>query len=77
MYAASGGEFNPKRLKSWLGTSLAISPREQVDFLEKLVANKLNLSKKAQGKTKEIMYREEDLNGWKLYRKTGGGDSTE
>lgn len=60
-------------LNSWLGTSLKISPREQVEFLEKLLANKLALSKDTQEKTKEIMAWEEEWEGWKLYGKTGGG----
>ena len=58
---------------SWLGTSLEISVREQVEFLEKLLANDLSISKDAQEKTKEIMDREEEWDGWKLYGKTGGG----
>ncbi|WP_198027349.1 class D beta-lactamase [Candidatus Paracaedibacter symbiosus] len=60
-------------LNSWLGTSLEISPREQVEFLEKLCANKLDLSKETQEKTREIMNRNEEWAGWKLYGKTGGG----
>lgn len=60
-------------LNSWLGTSLEISPREQVEFLEKLFANEPELSKYAQEKTKEVMDREEEWVGWKLYGKTGGG----
>jgi beta-lactamase class D len=64
---------NDGLLNSWLGTSLQISPLEQVEFLEKLVANELALSTQAQEKTREIMDKEEDWNGWKLYGKTGGG----
>jgi len=60
-------------LNGWLGTSLKISPHEQVQFIEKLCINELNLSKEAQEKTKEIMDRQEEWNGWKLYGKTGGG----
>ena len=60
-------------LNSWLGTSLEISPREQMEFLEKLCANALDVFKEAQEKTKEIMDREESWFGWKLYGKTGGG----
>lgn len=64
---------NDGLLNSWLGTSLQISPLEQVEFLEKLLANKLAVSSQAQEKTREIMDREEDWNGWRLYGKTGGG----
>ncbi len=60
-------------LNSWLATSLLISPLEEVEFLEKLLANKLEVSREAQEKTKEIMDRKEEWNGWKLYGKTGGG----
>lgn len=64
---------------SWLETSLKISPREQVEFLEKMLMGKLNLSEQAQKKTTEIMLmRNKDgspieWNGWRLYGKTGGG----
>lgn len=61
-------------LNSWLGTSLQISPREQVEFLEKLFANTHdNISKDAHENTKIIMDREEQWGEWKLYGKTGGG----
>lgn len=60
-------------LVSWLGTSLKISPREQVEFLEKLLSNNLDVSSHAQETTREIMNRDEEWNGWKLYGKTGGG----
>ena len=64
---------NDGLLNSWLGTSLKISPHEQVQFLEKLLTNELDFSKDAQEKTKKIMDREEEWDGWKLYGKTGGG----
>jgi beta-lactamase class D len=64
---------NDGLLNSWLGTSLQISPLEQVEFLEKLLANELAISTQAQEKKREIMDKEEDWNGWKLYGKTGGG----
>ena len=64
---------NDGLLNSWLGTSLQISPLEQVEFLEKLLVNELAVSIPAQEKTREIMDREEEWNGWKLYGKTGGG----
>jgi beta-lactamase class D len=64
---------NDGLINSWLGTSLEISPLEQVEFLEKMLNDELPLSKEAQEKTREIMDREEEWNGWKLYGKTGGG----
>jgi beta-lactamase class D len=65
---------NDGLLNSWLGTSLEISPHEQVQFLEKLLANELDFPEDAQIKTKKIMDREEEWDGWKLYGKTGGGN---
>lgn len=61
-------------LNSWLGTSLEISPREQVEFLVKLLTHTLPLSEDAQVKTREIMDRKETWGEWKLYGKTGGGN---
>ncbi len=58
---------------SWLGTSLKISPKEQVAFLEKLLSAQLSKTKKAEGRTREVMFRGEIWNGWKLFGKTGGG----
>lgn len=64
---------------SWLETSLKISPREQVEFLEKMLMGKLNLSEEAQKKTADIMLMRNrdgspiEWNGWRLYGKTGGG----
>ncbi len=60
-------------LNSWLGTSLQISPCEQTEFLENLLLGKLVLSKDSQEKTRGVMDREEEWDGWKLYGKTGGG----
>jgi beta-lactamase class D len=56
---------------SWLLSSLQISGNEQVDFLERLINNKLPVSQKAQELTRNILYLEDLPNGWKLYGKTG------
>ncbi|MBX9785722.1 MAG: hypothetical protein K2Y08_00135 [Alphaproteobacteria bacterium] len=70
---------NDGLLNSWLETSLKISPREQVELLEKMLMSELDLSKDAQKKTVEIMLKRDkdgqpiEWNGWKLYGKTGGG----
>jgi len=58
---------------SWLSSSLAISPHEQIIFLQKLLDNKLPVSTKAHEMAKKIMYKEELFGGWKLYGKTGNG----
>lgn len=63
-------------LNSWLGTSLTISPREQVEFLEKLLNDILPVSKKAQALTRKIMNRNEHWHDWQLFGKTGGGSSS-
>ena len=57
----------------WLSSSLTISPKEQIHFLNKLVANSLPVSVNAQEKTKNIMFQEFLSNGWELYGKTGNG----
>lgn len=57
---------------AWLDTSLKISPREQIFFLEKLVRQSLPVSAHSIGMTKQILFLEE-MNGWKLYGKTGSG----
>lgn len=58
-------------LNSCLGSSLEISPREQIAFLEKLFVNKLGLSTRAQEKPREVMDREEEWGEWNFYGKTG------
>lgn len=57
----------------WLSSSLSISPKEQIDFLNKLIANKLPVSINGQSKTKNLMYQEVLPSGWDLYGKTGSG----
>lgn len=58
---------------AWLSSSLEISPEEQAVFLEKLVTDKLPVSRYAQEMTKRILFIEDLPNGWKLYGKTGSG----
>jgi beta-lactamase class D len=58
---------------SWLSSSLAISPIEQVHFLQQIVNKQLALSPKAFAMTKKILYIQEIVGGWKLYGKTGSG----
>lgn len=58
---------------SWLSSSLAISPFEQIAFLQKLIRDELPVSDKAQEMTKRIMFIDNLKNGWKLYGKTGSG----
>lgn len=58
---------------SWIQSSLEISPREQVTFLEKLLNKSLPLSPKAQEKVVETMTPEDLGEGWTLHGKTGSG----
>lgn len=60
--------------RSWLSSSLQISPDEQITFLQKLINNELPVSPKAHEMTKNIMFLETLPDGWKLYGKTGSGD---
>ncbi|KJV92501.1 class D beta-lactamase [Rickettsia bellii] len=59
---------------AWLSSSLEISPEEQIAFLQKLAADQLPVSLKAQEMTKNIMFIEDFADGWKLYAKTGSGN---
>ncbi len=58
---------------AWLSSSLEISPQEQVEFLQKLLANKLPVSAHAHAATRNILFLENLPGGWKLYGKTGNG----
>ena len=53
-------------------SSLQISPIEQAAFLRKLVNRQLPVSAGAYEMTEEITLQE-DLNGWRIYGKTGTG----
>lgn len=73
---ASSDEENVTKNKTphcWLGSSLKISPAEQLSLVKSLVNKELPLSDKAHRLTKEILYREDLSHGWKLYGKTGYG----
>ncbi len=58
---------------AWLSSSLKISAKEQIAFLEKLIESRLPVSQKAQMFTRNILFIEELSHGWKLYGKTGSG----
>jgi beta-lactamase class D OXA-29 len=59
--------------QAWVSSSLKISPKEQVDFLQKVVDRKFPISCASYDKTKSIMFIQEMAGGWKLYGKTGNG----
>lgn len=58
---------------SWLSSSLEISPKESIVFLENLLSNKLPVGGHAQSMTRHIVYVDDLPHGWKLYGKTGSG----
>ncbi|MBU1820283.1 MAG: class D beta-lactamase [Bacteroidetes bacterium] len=58
----------------WLGTSLKISPKNQLEFLQKLYAEKLPFSKSTYRIGKEIMV-EEKTDDYTLRAKTGWADT--
>jgi beta-lactamase class D len=73
----SGVKRKPDGLtSSWITSSLKISPKEQVLFLEKFLNSKLPVDEKSIRSTHNIFYLEELTNNWKLYGKTGAGDLT-
>lgn len=59
-------------LRAWLTTTLAISPREQVGFLQRMLAGQLPVSAEAVRKTTRIMHAGE-IRGGRLFGKTGSG----
>lgn len=74
----SGGIPNPGPISpAWIGSSLKISPREQVAFLQKMIQGQLSISQYALQMTKALIFREELANDWQLYGKLGGGDSSD
>jgi len=57
--------------RSWLGSSLKISPVEQLSFLEKLVNRQLPVSSHAFDMTQQITQITPLANGWGMHGKTG------
>jgi beta-lactamase class D len=61
------GPINPL----WVSSSLKISPKEQVNFVQKMIQERLSISSKAFQMTKRLLFNEEMAQGWKLFGKTG------
>ncbi len=59
--------------KSWISSSLQISPREQAAFLRRLLAQDLPVSREAQRQTMEIIPHFQTKSGWNVQGKTGSG----
>jgi|694.fasta_scaffold118138_3 beta-lactamase class D len=66
------GDKNPV----WLNSSLKISPREQVEFIRKMIENELPISNHSIEMTKSILFIEDLPGGWKLFGKTGASGFT-
>lgn len=60
--------------RSWIGSSLRISPYEQVLLIHKLLKKELPLSEHTYECVQAVLFVEQLPNGMKLYGKTGGGD---
>ncbi|MBS0627112.1 MAG: class D beta-lactamase [Verrucomicrobia bacterium] len=76
---ASEGLINPGPLDPfWINSSLKISPKEQVVFIQKMIRGHLSISSNAIEMTKAILFKEDLPEGWKLFGKTGwsGSDIT-
>lgn len=58
---------------SWLSASLAISPREQVDFLRRMLNGTLPVSADAVGRTATLLRQPETPAGFELYGTKGTG----
>ncbi|MBX9697520.1 MAG: class D beta-lactamase, partial [Alphaproteobacteria bacterium] len=58
---------------SWISSSLEISPRAQLNFIEHLFNETLPFSPLSQKRTKAILVPEKLPNGWTLHFKTGSG----
>ncbi|HZH08955.1 MAG TPA: class D beta-lactamase [Microvirga sp.] len=57
--------------RAWLGSSLQVSPVEQVAFLDRLLKRRLPVSKQAMDMTMAIMPVFPMADGWTAYGKTG------
>lgn len=73
MNVSGSPKENNGLLRSWIYSSLKISPLEQVNFLNQLSRKELPLSIQAQENTIAIIKLENINDGWLLYGKTGGG----
>ncbi len=60
----------------WVCSSLTISPREQADFVKRMVRRELPLSDHAVEMTKRLVFKEDLSGGWKLFGKTGWSGSS-
>ncbi len=74
---ASVGLVDPGPLDPfWVNSSIKISPKEQVAFIQKMIRAELPLSSHAIQMTKAILFKEKLSAGWKLFGKTGWSGSS-
>jgi len=59
--------------RAWIGSSLAISPREQLAFLRQVATRQLQLSPRAYDMTAAITEQDGRPGGWRIHGKTGTG----
>jgi beta-lactamase class D len=59
--------------RSWLCSSLKISPIEQTAFIKKLLQKKLSVSEHAYQQTQKLLHVGNLQDGWELYGKAGAG----
>jgi beta-lactamase class D len=59
--------------RAWLGSSLQISPLEQIDFLSRMLRGDLPVSPHALEMTERITALPESADGWSVHGKTGSG----
>ncbi|WP_025051311.1 class D beta-lactamase [Sulfitobacter noctilucae] len=57
--------------RAWMSSSLQISPREQVNFLSRMIRNDLPVSVEATDRTLAIIESTETSGGWRIWGKTG------
>jgi beta-lactamase class D len=67
----SGDAHNDGLTMSWIGSSLRISPVEQLTFLGKLVNRQLGVSARAYDMTATLTQFGQALDGWTIHGKTG------
>jgi beta-lactamase class D len=61
--------------RSWIGSSLEITPAQQVAFLRRLVRGELPVSGHARAMTEALLDQGEQPNGWRVFGKTGSARS--
>lgn len=60
---------------SWLGSSLRISPDEQIAFLRRVLDRGLGISPQAYDMSAALVRRPDPVGGWQVFGKTGSGSN--